>query len=95
MDRALRNGRWRDWPRDSRPGPRAAAQGARDIRVNQQQVNAAGERVGANRPDLQYTLNDERYYVEYDRLSSNRGPAHEARIRANDPNGEVRLETVD
>lgn len=37
--------------------PRAAA----DIRVNQQQVNAMGQRVGINRPDLQYTLNGQRF----------------------------------
>src|SRR5262249_37708472 len=29
--------------------------GATDIRVNQQQVDAEGNRVGVNRPDLQYT----------------------------------------
>lgn len=70
------------------------ARGARDIRVNQQQVNINGERVGVNRPDLQYTLNGKRYYEEYDVPSSNRGPGHKQRIEANDPNGEVILNTV-
>jgi hypothetical protein len=43
----------------------AQAAGATDIRVNQQQVNAAGERVGVNRPDLQYTdANGNRVYIE-------------------------------
>lgn len=67
------------------------AQGATDIRVNQQQVDAAGVRVGANRPDLQYTLNGKRYYVEWDTQSSDRGPLHKVRILANDPNGDVKL----
>lgn len=50
--------------------------GATDIRINQQQVNAKGHHVGINRPDLQYTLNGKRYYVEYDTKSSKRGPEH-------------------
>ena len=59
--------------------------GATDIRVNQQQVNAAGQRVGINRPDLQYTVNGQRYYVEYEGPANPRGPAHTTRITANDP----------
>ncbi len=59
--------------------------GATDIRVDQQQVNAQGEHVGINRPDLQYTLDGKRHYVEWDTRSSGRGPGHESRIRANDP----------
>ena len=70
------------------------ALGARDIRVNQQQVNADRVQVGTNRPDLQYTLNDKRYYEEYDIPSSNRGQPHKERLEANDPNGEVILRTV-
>jgi RHS repeat-associated protein len=74
----------------------AREQGATDIRVNQQQVDAEGDRVGINRPDLQYTLPDgTRVYVEYDSSSSGRGPVHQARILANDPNGVVILKTVD
>ncbi|MET8147895.1 RHS repeat-associated core domain-containing protein [Actinoplanes sp. NPDC049668] len=68
------------------------AQGATDIRLNQQQINAAGVRVGTNRPDLQYTLNQKRYYEEWDSPRSGRGPGHEKRIRANDPKaGNVEL----
>jgi len=63
---------------------RSLPRGATDIRVNQQQVNAAGQRVGTNRPDLQYTLNGKRHYVEYEGPGNPRGAAHEARIRAND-----------
>jgi RHS repeat-associated protein len=70
----------------------AQAQGATDFRVNQQQVNADGTRVGTNRPDLQYTdANGQRTYIEYDTDASNRGAGHQARISANDPSGQVIL----
>jgi RHS repeat-associated protein len=62
---------------------------ATDIRVNQHQVNAAGVRVGINRPDLQYTLNGVRHYIEYETTWPGRWPAHQARILANDPLGNV------
>jgi hypothetical protein len=66
--------------------------GYTDIRVNQQQVNAAGERVGVNRPDVQGTNpQGVREYVEYDTSKSHRAAGHESRIMANDPNGEVKL----
>ncbi|WP_445367711.1 RHS repeat-associated core domain-containing protein [Methylomonas sp. BW4-1] len=68
--------------------------GYRDIRVNQQQVNAEGVRVGTNRPDVQETSPaGQREYIEFDTSSSTRGPAHEVRIRANDPSGSVDLRT--
>jgi len=67
---------------------------ATDIRVNQQQVNATGQRVGVNRPDLQYSLpNGTRVYIEYDNTTpatwpnTPRGPGHGIRILSNDPNG--------
>jgi hypothetical protein len=64
----------------------------KDIRVDQQQVNAAGQRVGINRPDVQGTHPaGEREYVEIDPQSSARGPLHEQRILANDPGGKVTL----
>lgn len=64
--------------------------GAKDVRVNQQQVNADGARVGINRPDLQYTdRNGQRIYVEYDTKISTRGVPHEVRILSNDPSGKV------
>ena len=69
----------------------AAFDAAEDIRINQQQVNAAGVRVGINRPDLQYTLNGVRYYYEWDRPPSPRAAGHKARILANDPAGRVEL----
>lgn len=67
---------------------------AKDFRVNQQQVNAAGQRVGINRPDLQYTLNRKRHYVEYEGVGNPRGAEHEARILANDPNAVFVLRIV-
>jgi RHS repeat-associated protein len=72
----------------------ARAQGATDIRVNQEQVNAAGERVGRNRPDLQYTQpNRKRVYFEYDRNPAS-GLAHQQRIMANDKSCTVILKTI-
>ena len=70
--------------------------GYTDIRVNQQQVNAAGERVGINKPDVQGTSpSGTREYIEYDTKASGRGPGHEQRIIANDPAGKVQLKIVD
>jgi hypothetical protein len=72
----------------------AKSLGAEDIRVNQQQVNANGEVVGGNKPDLQFTLDGERYYIEYDNVSppsQNRGYDHYWRILSNDPLGNVIL----
>lgn len=69
---------------------RLEALGARDIRVNQTQVNIWGERVGINRPDLQYTLAGRRYYREFEVPGSLRGDRHVERINANDPFGDAR-----
>jgi RHS repeat-associated protein len=72
----------------------ARQEGATDIRVNQEQTNAQGVRVGQNRPDLQYTdRNGIRHYIEYDQDPVN-GAAHAQRIRANDPGGVVAPKTV-
>ncbi len=66
--------------------------GARNIRVNQQQVTVRnGQRVGVNRPDLQFDYNGRRYHVEYDVPSSARGPGHQSRITSNDPDAETIL----
>ncbi|MFB6719398.1 RHS repeat-associated core domain-containing protein [Kribbella sp. NPDC056345] len=70
------------------------ARGATDMRVNQQQVNINGDRVGVNRPDLQYTLNGRRHYAEYDVPPPTRAPGHKQRIIANDPTAKVHLYTV-
>lgn len=73
------------------------AGGYQDVRVNQQQVNADGDRVGTNRPDLQGTnpKTGQREYIEYDKTTSSRGKPHEERILANDPLGSVDLVTKD
>jgi RHS repeat-associated protein len=72
----------------------ARQEGATDIRVNQEQINSQGVRVGQNRPDLQYTdRNGIRHYVEYDQDPSN-GAAHAQRLRANDPTGVITTKTV-
>ncbi|QRN97202.1 hypothetical protein JRI60_51080 [Archangium violaceum] len=63
--------------------------GASNIRVNQQQVTVRnGQRVGTNRPDLQFDYNGRRYHVEYDTPTSGRGPGHQSRITSNDPDAE-------
>jgi len=63
--------------------------GAEDVRVNQQQVNANGVRVGINRPDLQFTLKmfslKLRIYIEYDPVNGTRTAGHQSRISSNDP----------
>jgi hypothetical protein len=64
------------------------ANGASDFRVNQQQVDINGTRVGINRPDLQYTLDGERFYEEFETSSLEDALAHEPRIMANDPLGQ-------
>lgn len=74
----------------------AKANEATDIRVNQRQVDAEGNVVGINRPDLQYTdKNGVRRHIEYDTTKSGRGPGHKDRIEANDPKSKVELKTID
>jgi len=53
--------------------------------VNQTQSNALGNALGLNRPDIQFTFNNKRYYIEIEAPGSNRGPAHKKRIANNDP----------
>jgi hypothetical protein len=66
--------------------------GATNIRVNQQQLTLSnGQRVGINRPDLQFDYNGRRYSVEYDSPASGRGPGHQSRLTANDPDANVIL----
>jgi hypothetical protein len=66
--------------------------GARNIRVNQQQVtHKDGQRTGVNRPDLQFDYQGRRYHVEYDTPTSGRGSGHQRRIVSNDPDAEIIL----
>jgi RHS repeat-associated protein len=62
----------------------------KDKRINQQQVDAAGDRVGRNRPDIQVTIGKERHYIEVD-TDSSRGPCHMYQICKNDEAGIVHL----
>ena len=68
--------------------------GATDIRIDQTQVDFAGNRVGANRPDLQYSLDGQRVAVELDIAPAPRAIPHAARILANDPTVMVILHTT-
>ncbi|KFA87061.1 hypothetical protein [Archangium violaceum] len=90
-----------DRPIGSSPGQNAQLQadiqylrsiGAENIRVNQQQVAVHNsQRVGTNRPDLQFDYKGRRYHVEYDTPASGRGPGHQSRITSNDLNADVIL----
>ena len=57
---------------------------AEDIRKNQVQVDINGNRVGNNRPDIQYNLNGQHYNIEVDRNLKN-SQKHETVILKNDP----------
>lgn len=71
------------------------AQGAREVRVNQQQINVDRCRVGICRPDVQATLpGGRRLTIEYDTSASTRGPGHATRALSNDPNAIVILRKV-
>jgi hypothetical protein len=63
-----------------------------NIRKNQQQVDAKGNKVGTNRPDIQYDKNGTHYCVEFDTNPSN-GSRHDAAIQKNDPAANVELRT--
>ena len=94
-----------DRPIGRSPTQNAAAQkevrrmqdeGYTDIRVNQHQVDASGQRVGINRPDVQGTSpSGTREHVEFDTSKSNRGARHEQRIRSNDSEAKIDLRRVD
>ncbi|MGC2695510.1 MAG: hypothetical protein WA738_06935, partial [Candidatus Angelobacter sp.] len=73
----------------------ARSRGATDIRTNQQQVNAQGDRVGINRPDNQWTeTNGQRVYTEYEKSANGRGDSHAARTQTNDPNGAAQTKII-
>jgi hypothetical protein len=65
---------------------------AKNIRVNQQQLKLENsQRVGINRPDLQFDYGGRLYHVEYDAPASSRGAGHQSRITSNDPEADVIL----
>ena len=63
----------------------ARAQGATNIRKNQQQVDVNGSKVGTNRPDVQYDLNGKHHNVEIDTTKAG-STGHQNTIPKNDPN---------
>jgi len=64
--------------------------GHKDIRKNQAQVNAKGEKVGNNRPDVQgtNTKTGKREIVEIDRTQK-KADKHNKVIKKNDPDAEI------
>ena len=58
--------------------------GVENIRKNQTQVDFNGNRVGNNRPDIQFDQNGQHHNVEYD-TDPNRSAHHATVIPANDP----------
>ena len=69
-------------------------QGGKNIRKNQVQVDVNGNRVGNNRPDIQYDINGEHHNIEFDtkEINSNK---HNETIRNNDPNSQVHLHIIE
>jgi ketosteroid isomerase-like protein len=62
---------------------------AEDVRKNQAQVDAEGNKVGDNRPDVQWTDEEgRRHYVEVTSKTSRGNPDQ---IRANDPKGIIEI----
>ena len=69
-------------------------QGKQNIRKNQTQVDVNGNKVGSNRPDVQYDENGQHVCVEFDTKSEN-GLKHQQTIQNNDSNAKVILKTVE
>lgn len=59
--------------------------GVKDIRKNQAQVDYNGNKVGNNRPDIQYNKGGKHYNIEYD-ANPRSSEKHRKRIEENDPN---------
>ena len=72
----------------------ALKQGAKDVRIDEFQVDIDGNYQGVNRPDVQYTLNNKRFYLEYEQLRNPRGRPHAERTITNDPKGTVLVKLV-
>ena len=67
---------------------------ATNIRKNQTQVDVNGNKVGNNRPDIQYDISNQHVNVEFDTKPSN-GDKHQRMIKKNDPNAKVILKTIE
>ncbi len=61
-----------------------------NIRKNQQQVDKDGNKVGTNRPDIQYDKDGCHYCIEYDHAPKNRRN-HKTFIEANHPEAIIEL----
>ncbi|MDF2176845.1 SpvB/TcaC N-terminal domain-containing protein [Aliiglaciecola sp. CAU 1673] len=75
---------------DNRVGELKQDPSVSNIRKNQQQVDVNGNKVGTNRPDIQYDQGGCHHCVEYDHVPRN-STRHGDQIRANDPNAKVEL----
>ena len=64
-----------------------------NIRKNQTQVDINGNKVGNNRPDIQYDIDEKHINVEFDAKPAN-GTKHQQTILKNDPNAIVILNTI-
>jgi hypothetical protein len=65
----------------------------RNVRKNQAQINAKGEKVSDYRPDAQWTdKNGVRHYYE---VSSKTSKADRGRLRANDPDAIIEVHNLD
>jgi len=71
----------------------AKEQGATNVRKNQQQTDVNGNKVGTNRPDVQYDQNGQHYNHEVDRNASN-SQKHVETIRKNDPNSNITTDII-
>ena len=65
----------------------------RNVRKNQAQVDANGNKVGNNRPDVQFDRDGCHHCVEYDTKRRN-GLRHRDKIRQNDPSTKIELHEV-
>ncbi|EBZ5774907.1 hypothetical protein EC412_22075, partial [Salmonella enterica subsp. enterica serovar Redlands] len=70
------------------------SEGVSDIRKNQQQVDINGNKVGNNKPDIQYDKDGIHHNVEYD-TSPRASKNHEKVITANDPNARSTFWNID
>ncbi|WP_341535204.1 polymorphic toxin-type HINT domain-containing protein [Acanthopleuribacter pedis] len=67
---------------------------SKNIRKNQAQVDVNGNKVGNNRPDVQFDDNKVHYNVEFDNRSSS-SAKHGEVLRNNDPDSVVELHKLD
>ena len=65
-------------------------QNAKSIRKNQVQVDVNGNKVGNNRPDIQYDYEGKHYVIEIDNRKRT-STMHEKTIWQNDPKCEIKL----